>query len=77
MSEPLIANRTRDFAGVVEELEALTYSVAHDLRVPLRPIHGLSIALLVNYGHQLDASGLDNLLRIGRSSDRMSQLGGG
>ncbi len=56
------------------ELEAFSYSVAHDLRAPLRGINGFSRALLDDYGDKIDADGHDFLLRIGAASERMGQL---
>ncbi|HEY3821332.1 MAG TPA: ATP-binding protein [Polyangiaceae bacterium] len=57
-----------------KELEAFSYSVAHDLRAPLRGINGLSHVLLEDYGPKLDAEAHDYLQRIGAAADRMGQL---
>jgi signal transduction histidine kinase len=56
------------------ELEAFSYSVAHDLRGPLRGIGGLSEALLEDHGRQLDAGGRELLERIIGSATRMGEL---
>jgi two-component system NtrC family sensor kinase len=56
------------------ELETFSYSVSHDLRAPLRGINGFSQALLDDYGHVLDARGIDYLERIRRSTERMGEL---
>ncbi len=56
------------------ELEAFNYSVSHDLRAPLRPLDGFSLALLESYGDKLDAQAKDYLLRIRAAALRMSQL---
>jgi len=57
-----------------DELETFSYSVSHDLRAPLRSIHGFSRALLEDYQDKLDADGTDNLSRICAASERMSEL---
>jgi signal transduction histidine kinase len=56
------------------ELEAFSYSVAHDLRAPLRGINGFSRALLEDYGDKLDDDGKDYLDRIGAGAERMGLL---
>jgi two-component system sensor histidine kinase/response regulator len=56
------------------ELEAFNYSVSHDLRAPLRPLDGFSLALIQDYGDALDDTGRDYLNRIRAAAQRMSQL---
>ena len=56
------------------ELEAFSYSVAHDLRAPLRGINGFSLALLEDWGDKLDETGKDYLRRISEGASRMGQL---
>jgi len=56
------------------ELEAFSYSVAHDLRAPLRGINGFSRVLLEDASDKLDDEGKDYLRRIGAGSERMSVL---
>ncbi|MBI2358774.1 MAG: hypothetical protein HYV04_07680 [Deltaproteobacteria bacterium] len=56
------------------ELEAFAYSVAHDLRAPLRPLRGFGMALLEDYGDRLDAAGRDYARRIVNLSERMDAL---
>lgn len=57
-----------------DELESFSYSVAHDLRAPLRAIDGFSQALLEDYTHALDANGQDFLRRISTAARRMGDL---
>jgi signal transduction histidine kinase len=57
-----------------QELEAFSYSVAHDLRAPLRGINGYSRALEEDYGGQLDAQAHEYLGRIVAATERMGQL---
>jgi PAS domain S-box-containing protein len=56
------------------ELETFSYSVAHDLRSPLRSIDGFSQALLEDYGDRLDDDGRDHLKRVRAAAQRMAQL---
>ncbi len=56
------------------ELEAFSYSVAHDLRAPLRGINGLSRALLEDASDRLDDESKDYLRRIGAGAERMGLL---
>jgi PAS domain S-box-containing protein len=56
------------------EFEAFSYSVAHDLRAPLRGIDGFSQALLEDYSDKLDADGRHYLSRVRESAQHMAQL---
>jgi PAS domain S-box-containing protein len=67
--------RAKDAAEAAnEELESFSYSVAHDLRAPLRSIDGFSQALLEDYGEQLDADGKMYLRFVRESAQQMAQL---
>ena len=57
-----------------EELEAFCYSVAHDLRAPLRGIQGFSQALLEDYSASVDPKGQQYLNRVSSAALRMSEL---
>jgi signal transduction histidine kinase len=57
-----------------KELEAFSYSVAHDLRAPLRTIDGFSQALLEDCGDKLDAQNREHLGRVRRAAARMAQV---
>ena len=63
-----------ELAATNRELESFSYSVAHDLRAPLRSIDGFSQALLEDYVEKLDADGKKYLSFIRESADHMAQL---
>jgi PAS domain S-box-containing protein len=56
------------------ELEAFSYSVAHDLRTPLRAISGYSTNLLLDHRDKLDDDAQEQLSRIVAGAHRMSEL---
>jgi PAS domain S-box-containing protein len=56
------------------ELESFSYSVAHDLRTPLRAIDGFSQALVEDYGDRIDAEGRRYLSRVREAAQRMAEL---
>jgi two-component system, NtrC family, sensor kinase len=60
--------------GANHELESFSYSVAHDLRAPLRSIDGFSQALLEDYNDKLDDGGKKYLRFIRESAQHMAQL---
>lgn len=67
--------RAREAAEAANrELEAFNYSVAHDLRAPLRGIDGFSQVLLEDYGNSLDVAGQNYLRRVREGAQRMSRL---
>jgi PAS domain S-box-containing protein len=57
-----------------QELETFSYSVAHDLRAPLRAIDGFGLALEEDCGGQLDPTCLEHLSRIRGSAKQMGRL---
>jgi DNA-binding response OmpR family regulator/two-component sensor histidine kinase len=57
-----------------EELECFSYSVAHDLRAPLRSIDGFGLILLEDYAEKLDQDGKQYLSYIRESAQQMARL---
>ena len=71
------ANPEKSLAALEEsrrELESLTYTVAHDLRGPLRTIEGFARALSEDCGDLLDADGRRYLQHVLDASHRMSGM---
>ncbi|HYD79709.1 MAG TPA: CHASE3 domain-containing protein [Paucimonas sp.] len=57
-----------------KELESFSYSISHDLRIPLRAIAGYTGMLEEDYGNRLDDEGRRLLKVIGDNSKRMGDL---
>jgi signal transduction histidine kinase len=72
--EHRVQARTAELAAANQELEAFAYSVAHDLRAPLRGIDGFSRILLDEHAGQLDEAGREYLDRVCRAAQRMGEL---
>ena len=72
--EERVRRRTTELELANRELESFSYSVSHDLRAPLRSIHGFSDALLEDCGANLSEQGKHFLQRIQRATARMGQL---
>ena len=72
--EERIRDRTARLTEALQELEAFSYTVAHDLRAPLRAMSQLADILLEDYASRLDEAGQDYVRRISRSASRMDQM---
>jgi PAS domain S-box-containing protein len=72
--EQQVADRTARLSETIQELEAFSYSVSHDMRSPLRAMQGYSDALLEEYKDKLDAAAVNYLTRINRVASRMDLL---
>lgn len=57
-----------------KELETFSYSVSHDLRAPLRALHGNPQALEEDYGNELSEEARRYLQKIHGNADRMDGL---
>ncbi len=72
--EKRVEERTSDLLELNAHLESLVYTVAHDLRTPLRGIQGYSKLLLDDCGKVLDDNGKRHLSRIQSAAERMDTL---
>lgn len=72
--ERRIEERTARLRETVAELEHFSYTLTHDLRAPLRAMHGFGELLSRHYAERLDAPGRDYLRRIVQAAGRMDLL---
>lgn len=72
--EELLAEKDAQVKRANDELEALSYSVSHDLRAPLRSISGYAVMLEEDYGARLDAEAQRLLFNIKRSAEKAGNL---
>ena len=72
--EQQVQQRTLHLERANKSLEAFTYSVAHDLRTPLRGISGFAEALAEDYGDRLDETGREYAARVQAGCVRMATL---
>lgn len=69
-----LRDRAVELEAANSELRAFSYSVAHDLRAPLRAMEGFGTALLEECGEALNERGRDYLDRVVKGSTRMGDL---
>lgn len=72
--ERRVEERTAKLREALRELDTFSYSVAHDLRGPLRAMTGFSEALLQDHAGRLDPEGQDFARRITEAGKRMDSL---
>src|SRR5580692_10286177 len=72
--EARVKRRTAELERSNENLQAFTYSVAHDLSTPLRGLSGFSEVLLEEYGELLGETGRGYAGRIQAASERMAMV---
>ena len=69
-----VRERTAQLEAAVGELEAFSYSVSHDLRAPLRAIHGFTTILERQLGNDLPDEAVHSLERIKASAKKMGTM---
>ncbi|MGZ4987123.1 MAG: sensor histidine kinase [Limisphaerales bacterium] len=72
--EAQVKARTAALEETNRELEAFTYTIAHDLRAPLRAQQSFADALLHDFGDLLGETGRDYARRISDSAVRLNDL---
>jgi signal transduction histidine kinase/DNA-binding NarL/FixJ family response regulator len=72
--EKLVTERTAELNLSIKELEAFSYSVAHDLRAPIRAIVGFSKELMLQHPADLGEDTLALVERISAAGQRMGAL---
>ncbi len=69
-----LVNRAAEIETANRELATVGYSIAHDLRSPLRAINGFGSILRTDYASRLDTEGRTLLERMIAAAKRMSDL---
>jgi PAS domain S-box-containing protein len=72
--EQMVADRTQELEIANKELEAFSYSVSHDLRAPLRSIHGYMNIFSEEYSDKVDDEARRLIDIILKNSQKMGQL---
>lgn len=57
-----------------QELEAFSYSVAHDLRAPLRSMMGFSSAVLEDFGQDIKPQAVEDIKKVINAAKKMGEL---
>lgn len=69
-----LEQRAQELSTANRELESFCYTIAHDLRAPLRAMEGLTTLLLDEYAERLDQNAHDYGDRIRGAASRMDQM---
>jgi len=72
--EAKVAERTARLHEIISQLESFSYSVAHDLRAPIRALKSYCEVLLEDYGAALPTGGQEIIHKLFRASDRLDNL---
>lgn len=72
--EQRVALRTAELEGSMHDIEALSYSIAHDLRGPLRAVNGFAALIAQDEAERLSPDGREMFERITEASRRMGSM---
>ncbi|HVL40353.1 MAG TPA: DUF4118 domain-containing protein [Fimbriimonadaceae bacterium] len=72
--ESRVRERTAELRAANEDLQGFCYSIAHDLRAPMRNLTSSTRMIIEDVGDKLEGDAKDNLLSLGASASRLSQL---
>jgi PAS domain S-box-containing protein len=72
--EQRVSERTAELERSMRDMEAISYSIAHDLRAPLRSVNGFAAIVQEEEASRLSPQGREMFERIARSSRNMGQM---
>ncbi len=72
--EQRVQERTAELERSMRDMEAISYSIAHDLRAPLRSVNGFAQVIAEEEAARLSEHGREMFARISRSARNMGQM---
>lgn len=72
--EQRVQQRTADLEQSMRDMEAISYSMAHDLRAPLRAMNGYAVMVLHEESGRLSTEGRHKLERVVQSARNMGSM---
>lgn len=72
--EARVLERTAELEAANKELASFTYTVSHDLRAPIRGIHGLTHIILEDFKKDLPLEAIQYVMRIQSNARQMGRL---
>lgn len=72
--EARVRLRTKELEAANKELASFTYTVSHDLRAPIRGVHGLTHIVLEEFENELPAKAVTHIKRVQSNAQQMGRL---